>query len=99
MTILLELAGLITGGIIGTGFGLLQEAGRRRNEGRQRAGQLESAWAVMPGSMRRVAGLLASLVLIQVLCPLLFAQGSQWWVSAGVVVAYGWLLFRRLPRR
>jgi hypothetical protein len=39
------------------------------------------------------------LVLIQVLCPVLFVNGIQWWVSAGVVLGYGGLLFWQLRQR
>jgi len=46
--------------------------------------------------MKRVAYLLVALVLVQIVCPLLFIDGSQWWVSGGVVVGYGALLFRQL---
>jgi hypothetical protein len=30
---------------------------------------------------------------------LLFSNGSQWWVSAGVAGGYGWTLYRRLQER
>ncbi len=90
------IAGLIAGVLIGAGFGMVQEAARRRNERLQQAGKLNSGWAVMPGSGARVAYLMLALVLVQLVCPLLFVNGTQWWVSAGVVLGYGWLLFRRL---
>jgi hypothetical protein len=53
----------------------------------------------MPGSMRRVAFLLVALVLVQFVCPLLFVGASQWCVSGGVVLGYGWVLFRGLAQR
>jgi MFS family permease len=93
------IAGLIAGGFIGAGFGMVQEAARRRNERLQQAGKLSSGWAVMPGSGARVAYLLIALVLVQILCPLLFEQGTKWWVSAGIGVGYGWILLRRLLPR
>jgi hypothetical protein len=37
--------------------------------------------------------------LVQFLCPLLFAGASQWWVSAGVALGYGWQLFRQLRQK
>lgn len=88
--------GLLVGGVIGYSFGVIQDAARLRNEKRQQMGKLGSALSIMPGSGARVAYLLIALVLIQVLCPLLFADGTQWWVSGGLVAGYGWLLFRKM---
>jgi len=93
------IAGLVAGLIIGIAFGMVQDAARRRNERRQQAGKLNSGWAVMPGSGARVAYLLLTLVLIQVVCPLLFVNGTQWWVSGGVVAGYGAMLFKQLRER
>src|SRR5258706_11699557 len=90
------IAGLIAGVVIGTGLGMLQAAARRRNERLQQAGKLNSGWAVMPGSGARVAYLVIVLALVQIVCPLLFIGGAQWFVSIGVVFGYGLLLFRRL---
>lgn len=90
------LAGLVAGGLIGVGFGLLQSAALRRNHRLEQTGQLKSGWAVMPGSMRRVAYLMIALALVQILCPMLFVNGTQWWVSAGVVIGYGAMLARQL---
>jgi hypothetical protein len=94
-----SIAGFIAGALIGLAFGMIQEAARRRNERLQETGKLKSGWAVMPGSGRRVAYLLVTLVLIQILCPLLFRDGVQWWVSGGVVGGYGFMLFRQLRQR
>jgi len=94
-----SIAGLIVGGLVGAGFGKVQEAARLRNERRQGSGQLKSGWAVMPGSGVRVAYLLIALVLIQLVCPLLFRDGIQWWVSGGVVAGYGFMLFWQLRKR
>ncbi len=91
-----DLVGLATGGFIGFAFGLLQQAALRRHEERERAGQLKSGWSLMPGSGTRVAYLLVALALVQLICPLLFVDGGQWLVSAGVMFGYGWTLFRRL---
>jgi len=99
MEMIRVLAGLIAGGTIGLGFGWMQSLALVHNRKRQQSGQLNSAWAVMPGSMRRVALLLVALALVQVLCPLLFVHGSHWWVSAGVVGGYGGFLFRRLRQQ
>jgi hypothetical protein len=94
-----SLTGLLAGGLIGVGFGLIQDAARRRNERLQQAGKLRSAWTVVPGSGRRVAYLLIVLVLVQVVCPLLFREALKWWVSAGVGLGYGAMLFRQLRHR
>ena len=96
MEIIRPLAGLFAGGVIGLGFGWVQNLALQRNEKRQQSVGLKSGWLVMPGSMSRVAYLLLALVLVQISCPLLFVDGIQWWVSGGVVAAYGALLFRRL---
>ncbi len=84
--------------LIGTVFGKIQNLALRRNQELERDGSLKTGWAMMPGSMRRVAYLLVLLVVVQLLCPLLFVNGSQWWVSGGVVVGCGAVLFARLKR-
>ena len=93
-----HLVAVIAGAVIGYAFGLLQQAALRRNEQLQQSGKLRSGWTLMPGSGGRVALLLITLVLVQVICPLLFRDGTQWWVSGGVVASYGWILFRQLSR-
>jgi hypothetical protein len=91
-------AGLIAGGMIGVGFGMVQELALRRNQCRQESGALRSGWAVMPGSMRRVAALLVALVIVQIVCPMLFTNGVQWWVSGGLLLGYGAMLLRQFRR-
>ncbi len=88
-------SGLAVGGAIGWAFGLLQDLAHRRHAEQERTGRLKSIWSLMPGSGVRVAYLLLGLVLVQLVCPLLFAGGIQWAVSAGVVLGYGWTLLRR----
>jgi hypothetical protein len=99
MIALRSAAALLVGGAIGLGFGTVQNSARRRNEKRQAAGDLKTPWMVMPGSGQRVAYLLIALVIIQLICPLLFAQGVQWWVSGGLAAGYGWSLYQQLRRR
>jgi|ERR1043166_74966 hypothetical protein len=99
MHLLATIAAVVTGGMIGVAFGMIQDLARRRNEKRQQTGELKSGWAVMPGSGARVAYLLIGLVLIQLICPLLFQDGTQWWVSGGLVVGYGWILLKGLRER
>jgi hypothetical protein len=90
---------IAAGGAIGYCFGIIQNLALRRNERRQQSGQLNTGWAVMPGSMTKVAYLLIVLVAIQILCPLLFKDGTQWWVSGGIVLGYGYVLLRRMVQR
>jgi hypothetical protein len=100
ITMLGAIAALIVGGLIGTAFGMLQNLARRKNEEREQRGELKSGWSLMPGSGARVAYLLVTLVLIQMVCPMLFKNGAtQWWVSGGVVVGYGAMLFVQLRQR
>ncbi len=94
-----DLAGLVAGGGIGLAFGILQQAALRHNERREQSGQLKNGWSLMPGSGARVAYLLLALILVQLVCPLLFADGTQWWVSAGLVLGYGWVLSKQLRHR
>jgi hypothetical protein len=60
---------------------------------------MSTGWAVVPGAMRRTVWLLAALVLVQAFCPIIFSDGMQWWVSGGVAVGYGAMLWRELRRR
>ena len=100
ITMLASIAALIVGGLIGIAFGMLQNAARRQNEKKEQEGKLKSGWAVMPGSGARVAYLLITLVLIQIICPVLFKNGStQWWVSGGVAAGYGLMLALQLRQR
>jgi hypothetical protein len=94
--ILSGLAALTAGSLIGLGFGAVQEAAARRYRRLQNCGDLSSGWAVVPGSMGRVGYLLVALVGVQLICPLLFSNGCQWWVSGGVVAGYAWSLWRKL---
>jgi len=94
--ILSDLTGLVAGALIGLSFGAIQEAAARRYHRLQNAGKLTSGWALLPGSMTRTAFLLVGLAGVQLICPLLFSNGCQWWVSGGVVAGYGWLLWRKL---
>lgn len=84
------------GGLIGYAFGLLQNAALRRHQQLEQTGKLKSAWSLMPGSGARVAYLLCALLLVQLVCPLIFVGGTQWFVSGGVLLGYGWLLYAQL---
>jgi amino acid transporter len=98
-TTLLTIAGFIVGGLIGLAFGAVQNVALRRNEKRQESGHLKSGWMVMPGSMSRVAFLMVALVLVQIGMPMLFDGISQWMVSAGLVLGYGWMLYFEMRRK
>ncbi len=93
------LVALGVGGVIGHAFGLLQSAALRRHVSMEQAGKLKNGWSLMPGAGARVSYLLISLALVQLICPLLFADGTQWFVSSGVVLGYGWMLYRQLRQR
>lgn len=96
---LASIIAVLVGGIIGAGFGVVQNAARRRNEEKQRKGELNSGWSVMPGSGTRVAYFLVALLLIQWICPLLFREGTQWWVTGGVGIGYGVMLVFQLREK
>lgn len=93
------LLGLGAGAVIGYAFGLLQDAALRRNEEKQQSGRLKHGWSLMPAAGARVAYLLIALALVQLVCPLLFVDSTQWLVSGGVVLGYGSVLVRQLRRR
>ena len=99
LDLLRSLAGVLAGGVIGLAFGTLQKAALRRHEQLEQTGRLKNGWSLMPGAGARVAYLLIALALIQFLCPLLFADGTQWLVSAGVLLGYGSMLSTQLRRR
>ena len=97
--ILRTIVGLAAGAAIGYAFGLLQNAALRRHEQRAQDGKLKSGWSLMPGSGARISYLLCALLLVQLICPLLFVGGTQWVVSGGVVLGYGWMLLVQLRLR
>jgi hypothetical protein len=99
INMLQELTGLLVGAIFGIGFGMVQDAAWRRNERKQAEGKLNTGWSLMPGSGARVAYFLIVLLLVQLVCPLLFRDGIQWWVSGGEAGGYGLMLFLQLRRR
>ena len=99
MSVVWCLLAVLAGGIIGISFGLLQNKAWRRNQQLEQNGNLNNGFAIIPGSMRRVAYLIVALALIQIVCPLLFTNHYEWWVSGGVVGGYGAVLFTQLRRR
>lgn len=99
IAILRPVLALIVGSVIGYSFGLIQNAALRRHQKKEQSGQFKSGWSVMPGSGVRVAYLLITLVAIQIVCPMLFANGTQWWVSGGLLAGYGWILYQQIQHR
>lgn len=97
MNILLPIGGIVLGTVIGLAFGAIQNAALKRHKKLQQDGKFTSGWSIMPGSMRRTAFLLMALAAVQILCPMLFEDGIiQWLISAGVMLGYGWSLFKPL---
>jgi hypothetical protein len=99
LELLRDAVALIAGGVIGYAFGVLPSAALRRNEMKQQSGQLKNGWSLMPAAGARVAYFLIALALVQLVCPLLFVDGTQWLVSACAVAGYGSLLLPQLRRR
>ena len=99
MQVLVEMAALAAGGGIGYVFGAIQNAAQRRNQKQEETGNFKSAWRLMPGSGARVMLLLVALVLVQIICPHFFADGTKWWVSGGVAAGYGLALYQQLRQR
>ncbi len=95
----LALLAFIAGGLIGLAFGAVQHIAKQRYENRLQRGKFSTGWLAMPGSFTRVAFLLLALVAIQIAWPILFAGNSQWMVSAGVVLGYGWMLLKEFRKR
>lgn len=90
---------ITSGAVIGYAFGLIQDIAHRRYLRLEKEGKFKSGWAVMPGSGQRVAGLLLGLVAVQIVCPLLFVDGTQWLVSGGLAMGYGWTLYVQMRQR
>jgi hypothetical protein len=99
VALLLDAVALTAGGLIGLAFGTWQKTALRRNQELEQAGKLKNGWSLMPGSGARVAYLLLALIGVQLVCPMLFADGTQWWVSGGLVLGYGYCLFQQIRRR
>jgi len=99
LTVLRIVLALVAGSFIGYAFGLIQNAARLRHEKRQLEGKFKNGWAIIPGSGARIAYLLVALLLVQLICPLLFVEGTQWMVSGGVAAGYGAVLLQQLLRR
>jgi len=89
----------LVGGCLGYGFGLIQLRASRRYQKLQADGKLKPFIGVVPGSMARIAILLMGLLLAQVLCPVFFADGTQWCVSGGLVIGCGYQMFQQLQAK
>ena len=93
--VLATFAGLL----VGLAFGLIQQNASLRYQKKQLEGTYKSNWGVVPGSFSRIGYLLIALILVQVVCPILFESISQWFVSGGLALGYGYVQFRQLMRR
>ncbi len=85
------MASLLLGVAIGLAFGLIEERIRLR---RAKTTRERPSYGFGSSTLRRTAYLLATLVAVQALCPLLFSEGLQWSVSAGLLAGYGMVLCR-----
>ena len=99
MSIILSLAAIVIGSIIGYSFGFAQKIASDRYSRKQLQGRFSSAWSVMPGSGLRIAYFMILLLIIQITCPLFFEGDIQWLVSAGVVLGYGWTLTQQIRKK
>jgi hypothetical protein len=89
--------GIVLGVLIGGSYALLQIRALRRHEERMKqSGQSPSVAGMVPGSMIRVALLLASLVLVQVGCQQFGWNVSLTWLMVSLVMAYSIPFFWRL---
>ena len=96
----ISMIGFVVGAEIGAGFAWLQSVALHRNEMLLQQNQKPNWWMQqIPGSGGRVAFLLMALVLTQVLFPSLFPGANKWWVTGGLVLAYGCSLFGQLRHR
>ena len=97
--LLIPAGALILGAMIGYTFGAVQKKALLRHKKLQEEGKLGSGWAIMPGSMGRVAVLVVTLAALQIVLPAFF-EGSTvpWLVTAGVVIGYGAALLRQFRR-
>jgi hypothetical protein len=90
---------ILTGGIIGLLFGLLQNKALLYNKKLQSQGKLKRSFLIMPGSFTRIAILLFILALVQITCPIFFNGNIQWLVSAGILLGYAYTLIKQLQHR
>jgi len=86
------LLGLILGVAIGGTFAWLQLLALRRNELLEQRQELRGLLRQLPGTGGRIAFLLIALVLVQILFPTV----DKWWLTGGLVVAYGIPFFWRI---
>ncbi len=98
-SLLFSILALITGGVIGLLFGLVQNQALLKNKKLQREGKLKNNFMIMPGSFTRIAGLLIVLVLVQITCPIFFSGNIQWLVSAGILLSYMFTLLKQMNNR
>jgi hypothetical protein len=98
-SLLFSILALITGGIIGLLFGLIQNQALLHNKKLQKQGKLKRSLLIMPGSFTRIAILLFALAVVQITCPIFFSGNIQWLVSAGILISYAYTLLKQLNNR
>jgi hypothetical protein len=93
------LQALTAGIVIGGAFAWLQLQALRRNEFLAQRQQMPAFLRRLPGSGVRIAFLLLSLALVQVLVP----GANKWWLTGSLLVSSSipilWRLFQLAPRR
>jgi hypothetical protein len=94
---IISLGALIIGLGVGVTFGTLQHKALLRDQIKQANKDYKKRRLVVPSSFRRIFYLVISLLVIQYAAPILFHTSStQWVLTAGIIVGYGWTLVRRL---
>jgi hypothetical protein len=94
---IISLGALLFGGAVGIIFGILQHRALLRDQKRQEGKSLKRRRLVIPSSFRRIFYLIMLLMAIQYVCPFLFRDSStQWILTAGIVIGYGWTLLKRI---
>jgi len=97
--VIIDILAVAAGTCIGLLFGKIQEKAARRYIRLQQENKFANGWAVMPGSFTRIAYFLVALVGVQLICPRFFTDGTQWYVSGGVVLGYALMLARQFGLR
>lgn len=82
-----HLAGLLAGTVIGAVLSLSLGFLARRQT-------VKGSTKKYSGPELRIASLLLALIAVQVVCPVLLNDGTEWWVSGAVVAGYGGMQFR-----
>ena len=97
MYTILSISGLLTGVAVGVTFGMFQHRALLRDQKQQETKGVQKRRLVVPSSFRRIFYLVITLLVIQIVCPILFKESAiQWIITAGIIVGYGWTLLKRI---